>query len=606
MFQSYEVNTTSETVAERTGLLRKEIQRAEIDVFLIPHADTHQNEYLPPNEERLAWITSFDGSAGFAIVSATKAVLFVDGRYTLQANKQTDTDIFTIEDLIATPPSKWIKTNLQSGVRIGFDPWLFTISQNKTFEKAAAKIGAKLVACANLVDLVWQDRPPEPKTPISVHPIDFAGVEASNKLAELDSKVSEAGADMILISDLVSIAWLFNIRGSDTAHTPLVIAFALLPVDGKPLLFVDATKLNQASTAHLEPLCELLAPEHLETVLAERSKGSKVFCSSSNTPFHLASVITDAGGELVIGSDPVTLPRATKNHAELAGAKSAHLRDGVAVARFLAWLDRQTPGNIDEITAAIQLEKFRTETARRMNSELLEISFDTISGAGPNGAIVHYRVNKDSNAPLLDGSLYLVDSGAQYRDGTTDITRTIAVGAPPDGAIEDFTLVLKGHIAIAIACFPTGTRGIDLDVLARNALWKRGRDYSHGTGHGVGSFLSVHEGPQSISRRGMSPLKPGMIISNEPGIYREGKYGIRIENLIYVEPAKEIPGGNIPVHSFSNLTWVPIDLRLVDPHLLVSEELQWLNNYHSRVRETLSPWLDEVDCDWLNQATRKI
>ncbi len=606
MFQNFEASTKSETVAERIALLRKEMLRAEIDVFLIPHSDTHQNEYLPPNEERLAWISSFDGSAGFAVVSADRAVLFVDGRYTIQANSQTDTSIFDIEDLVATPPSKWIEKNLGADTRVGFDPWLFTISQKKTYENAAEKIDAKLVSTENLIDRIWQDRPAEPITPISIQPMDYAGVEASQKLADLRQKIGESEADMILISDLASIAWLFNIRGSDIIHTPITIAFALIPVDGKAVLFIHPEKLDEPTTAYLADLCEVRAPDDLQPVLADKSKGNKVYCSSSSVPAHLGDVITEAGGEIVTGSDLVALPRAIKNEVELEGAKSAHLRDGVAVTQFLAWLDRQTPGTIDEISAATQLENLRSETARRMNSELMEISFDTISGSGPNGAIVHYRVTRQTNAMLLDNSLYLVDSGGQYRDGTTDITRTVAIGTPPKQAITDFTLVLKGQIAISTARFPAGTRGVDLDVLARNALWKQGLDYAHGTGHGVGSFLSVHEGPQSISRRSMTPLKPGMIISNEPGMYREGKYGIRIENLIYVEPAQELAEGNVPVHSFGNLTWVPIDLRLVNPDLLVNEEQTWLNDYHAQVREMLTPWLDPADTEWLEQATRQI
>ncbi|MEM7464851.1 MAG: aminopeptidase P family protein [Pseudomonadota bacterium] len=606
MFQNFEASTKSETVTERIALLRKEMLRAEIDVFLIPHSDTHQNEYLPPNEERLAWISSFDGSAGFAIVSADKAVLFVDGRYTIQARNQTDTSVFEIEDLVDTPPSKWIEKNLGAETRIGFDPWLFTISQKKTYEKAAEKIDANLISTDNLVDRVWQDRPAEPVKPVTIHPIDYAGVEASQKLADLRQKIGESDADMILISDLASIAWLFNIRGSDIIHTPLTLAFALIPVDGKAIVLINPEKLDETTKAYLAGLCEICAPDELQVILAEKARESRVYCSNTSIPSRLGDMVTDAGGKVVTGSDLVALPRAIKNEVELEGAKSAHLRDGVAVTQFLAWLDRQTPGTIDEISAATQLENLRSETARRMNSELMEISFDTISGAGPHGAIVHYRVTRQSNAMLLENSLYLVDSGGQYRDGTTDITRTVALGTPPNQAITDFTLVLKGHIAISTARFPAGTRGIDMDVLARNALWKRGLDYAHGTGHGVGSFLSVHEGPQSISRRSMTPLKAGMIISNEPGLYREGKYGIRIENLIYVEPAQEHAEGNVPVHSFGNLTWVPIDLRLVDPQLLLEEERTWLNDYHAHVRELLTPWLDPADCRWLEQATRQV
>jgi Xaa-Pro aminopeptidase len=606
MFQQFSVTATPGDGVTRVEMLREKLRQNGLHAFLVPHGDEHQNEYLPPCNERLAWLTGFTGSAGFCIVLLDRAILFVDGRYTLQAAQQTDPAVFTIENLVETPPSKWLAANLQEGGKIGYDPWLITIGQKKNFAGKVAKAGASLAASDNLVDKIWHDRPAQPLGQVQIHPLDLAGRDSSDKIAELNAFVADYGADLCLLTDPTSIAWTFNIRGSDVAHTPLALAYAILARDGKPSLFIDPRKLDERAARHLDDLAWRRAPTELRTTLLSWARGKKVLCDPERVSAGFAELVDAAGGEVVNGRDPVVLPRAIKNDAEIAGSRAAHLRDGVALAKFLAWLDRQPPGSIDEIVAARRLEEFRAATAAQLNSELRDLAFDTISGAGANGAIVHYRVNEKTNAVLGRDSLYLVDSGAQYPDGTTDITRTVPIGEPPEGAREDFTLVLKGHIAIATARFPAGTRGMDLDPLARAALWRTGRDYLHGTGHGIGSYLAVHEGPQSLSRRGKEVLRTGMILSNEPGFYRAGKYGIRIENLVLVTPALELPGGNSVVHAFETLSLAPIDLRLIDPALLDDGEIAWLDSYHARVQHELSPHLSAEDRQWLEQATQAV
>ncbi len=583
MFQTFEVKSNPAAVAPRIALVRQAMLRSGFDALLVPHGDEYQNEYLPPCAERLAWLTGFTGSAGFAIVTQNAAVLFVDGRYGLQAREQTDTAIVTIESLVDLPPEEWLAKNTRAGWKIGHDPHLLTIAAQSRFAAKIEKAGAELVAASNLVDAVWNDRPAPPSGKVSIQKMKHAGERSLDKLARLGGILRENGADYCLLTDPVSIAWTFNIRGDDIAHIPVTLAQAVLRKEGRPLLFIDSAKLNRETDAYLTQLADIFPPQAMETELRTLARGAKVMCDPERVSAALADKVTAAGGQIVKARDPVVLPRAIKNETEIAGSRAAHLRDGVAVTRFLAWLDHQPAGSLDEITAASKLEEMRATTAHALGSRLLEISFDTISGAGPNGAIVHYRVNEASNARLAPHSLYLVDSGAQYRDGTTDITRTVAIGTPPVQACEDFTLVLKGHIAIATARFPKGTRGVDIDVLARIALWRHGRDYAHGTGHGIGSYLSVHEGPQSISRRGMEPLVAGMIISNEPGFYREGQWGIRIENLVLVEPARALYGGNAETHGFDTLTLAPIDQRLIDTALMTREELVWLDAYHARV-----------------------
>jgi Xaa-Pro aminopeptidase len=504
------------------------------------------------------------------------------------------------------PPEQWLERNAKPGWKIGYDPHLLTIASRSRFARKAEKAGAELIASASLVDAVWNDRPAPPSGKVSIQKMKHAGERALDKLARLAETLREHEAGYCLLTDPVSIAWAFNIRGDDIAHIPVTLARAILSKEGRPLLFIDSAKLNREAEAYLTQLAEVHPPQELEQQLRQLAGGAKVLCDPERVSAAFADIVKAAGGEIIKARDPVVLPRAIKNETEIAASRAAHLRDGVAVTRFLAWLDRQPAGSLDEITAARKLEEVRAQTAEALGSKLLEISFDTISGSAANGAIVHYRVNEASNARIVPDSLYLVDSGAQYRDGTTDITRTVAIGTPPVAACEDFTLVLKGHIAIATARFPKGTRGVDIDVLARIALWRHGRDYAHGTGHGIGAYLSVHEGPQSISRRGMEPLVAGMIISNEPGFYREGQWGIRIENLVLVEPLTTLPGGNVGTHAFETLTLAPIDQRLIDTALMTREELVWLDAYHARVYAELSPHLDAQDRNWLESACRPL
>ena len=606
MFQSFEAPPRSAAVG-RLARLRKAMADQNLDWYLLPHGDEHQNEYLPPCAERLAFLTGFSGSAGFSLIGREQAFLFVDGRYTLQAANQVDGSDFEIRDLVNEPPARFAATLLETGSIVGFDPWTMTMGQAKSWRETCTKAGAELKPAHNLVDQIWQDRPPAPLGRAWLHSERFAGRTAQDKLGELAGKLQAAGADCLLVTDPASIAWTFNLRGSDVAHNPLALAFAILFADGrKPVVFIDRRKLDDATETGLEALAQLQKPSELETWLAENAKGRKFHCDPQLVASALADCITSASGTVIEGQDPVALPRAVKNETELSGTRTAHLRDGVAMVRFLAWLDRQQPGLLDEIAAARQLEDFRRQTATAMNSELKEISFDTISGAGPHGAIIHYRVSEATNAPLEANSLYLVDSGGQYEDGTTDITRTVAVATPPEGAARDYTLVLKGHVAIAMARFPSGTRGIDLDSHARLPLWQAGKDFAHGTGHGIGAYLNVHEGPQSISKRGMQELLPGMILSNEPGYYREGHYGIRLENLVIVEEASEIADGDKSMLGFETITLCPFDRRLIETALLSADETAWLNAYHARVREALTPHLDKEDSAWLQQATKKL
>ncbi|MCF6320692.1 MAG: aminopeptidase P family protein [Rhizobiaceae bacterium] len=610
-FQNFDEKSDGKKGPERLAALRRKMQEKNLDAWLIPLSDEYQNEYPPARAQRLAWLTGFTGSAGFCIVTREDAMVFTDGRYTLQVSKQIETDHFTPADPTKIPPHKWLETWLTNRTnsrttRIGFDPWLATVAAKKQLEKRISSYGAQLVGQENLVDLIWQDQPGSPLEPVSIQPDKFSGKLARQKIEELKTHLSDNNADLCLITDPASIAWMFNIRGEDLPHTPLALGYCVLQSEGFPLLFMDKRKMSREVEAYLTQLADIHPPSRLDEELAAISSGKTILADPAKISVAMASIITARNGKIVEKTDPVILPRAIKNEAEIQGSHDAHLRDGVAVTKFLYWLDQQKPGTIDEVAAARSLENFRRTTAGKFQSELADISFDTISGAGANGAIVHYRVTRLTSATLENNSLYLVDSGGQYRDGTTDITRTIAIGTAPADAIEDFTLVLKGHIAIATARFPVGTRGVDLDPLARIALWQQGRDYAHGTGHGVGSFLAVHEGPQGISRKAMSELKPGMILSNEPGFYREGKYGIRIENLVLVKEPIEFEGGNIAVMGFETLSLAPIDLRLVDPGLMNQPELHWLNAYHGWIKRQFSRHLEESEAKWLEDATRPL
>jgi Xaa-Pro aminopeptidase len=601
MFQTFDNIGNSAKARSRLAALRREMKRRDLGALLVPRTDEYQNEYVPACAERLAWLTGFTGSAGVAIVLADKAALFVDGRYTLQAPDQTDTRVFDVKQTPETTPIDWLKKQLKKGAKIGYDPRLHSIRSMERLEKAAGEIGADLVAEeTNLVDLIWDDRPAPPAAPVSLHAIKFAGVESTVKFKLVQKELRKAKVTATVLTMPESIAWLFNIRGQDVPHTPLPLSFAIVPAKGKPQLFVAPKKLSNSVRSKLTKDADIRTPHELEDALEALGKNAtKVRLDPETASQWFAARLKDAGAEVMHGPDPCMLPKSKKNKAEIEGARTAHKRDGAAMCRFLAWLDHTAPNRtLDEIAAVKKLEALRARTG-----ELKDISFDTISGAGANGAIVHYRVTRKSNAKLKPRSLYLVDSGAQYVDGTTDITRTIAVGAPTGDMRRHYTLVLKGHIAISDARFPKGTRGADLDSFARSALWKAGLDFDHGTGHGVGSYLSVHEGPQRISKLGRTELAPGMILSNEPGYYRQGEYGIRIENLVLVTPLRKIKGGDRPMMGFETLTLAPYDRRLIDTSLLTKSERKWVDAYHARLRREIGPLLKGRDKVWLGEAT---
>ena len=605
MFQSFDALTDPSQGTERVARLRSHLEGLNLNGFLVPRADEHQGEYVPERAERLRWLTGFTGSAGAAIVLQDRAVLFVDGRYTLQAATQIDTEIFAIESLIDNPPAKWLKAQPLQGKAVGFDPWLHTIAEVKALREAIETAGGTLVAVdKNAIDAIWDDQPTAPAAEIEIHPIELAGELAKDKIARLSTVLEEANVTYTVLTDPASLAWTFNIRGGDVPHTPLALGFAIIGREGLPFVFLDHAKLTIETEAYLTQLATVFEPAELEPLLAKlAAQGAHIGLDATLAAERLRMIIDDNGGTVIDLADPARLPRAIKNEAELAGSRAAHRRDGAAIVKFLHWLDMQQPGSIDEIAAVGALEGFRRRVGEDMQMKLRDISFDTISGAGANGAIVHYRVTTKTNRELQDGELYLVDSGGQYQDGTTDITRTIAIGSPSEEMCQRATLVLKGMIAISMLRFPAGTRGSDIDAFARQALWQAGLDYAHGTGHGVGSYLAVHEGPQRIAKSGAQPLLAGMIISNEPGYYKTDAYGIRLENLIVVRPPEAIAGGDIDMHDFETLTLAPFDRRLIRTDILSAAELDWLNAYHARVRAEIGPLVDGPVLAWLEAAT---
>ncbi|WOC17011.1 aminopeptidase P family protein [Pseudochrobactrum sp. MP213Fo] len=604
MFQNFEVSSNPATGAPRVAKLREELSRLHLDGFLVPRADEHQGEYVPLRAQRLGWLTGFTGSAGAALVLKTKAYVFVDGRYTLQVRTQTDPAVFEVENLVDNPPARWLEQN-GKGLVIGFDPWLHTINEARALKAALEAQGGKLVPVQdNLVDLIWTDQPAAPLEPVSIQPLQYAGIAPREKLNSLRDAVAECGASATILTDPSSVAWAFNIRGRDVSNTPLPLSFALIAANGEHILFIDKRKLPIETEAYLTQLSRIVAPNLMESTLTDlAAKGASFMLDPALAAEKLQMLITENDGTVIEGTDPARLPRALKNNTELDGSRAAHERDGVAMVKFFTWLSSQPAGSVDEISAAKQLEASRTTVGEMFQMPLADLSFDSISGAGPDGAVIHYRVNTDTNRTLNDGELYLIDSGAQYRDGTTDITRTVAIGKASDIEKKTFTLVLKGMIALSRLRFPVGTRGQDIDAFARAALWQHGFDYAHGTGHGVGSYLAVHEGPQSISKRGAHELKTGMIISNEPGYYRPGKFGIRIENLIAVNEPQMVDGGDIAMHSFETLTFCPIDRKLIDISLLNQDELSWLNDYHAQTRDKLLPHCSDEERNWLIEAT---
>ena len=587
---------------ERVAALRAAMREARIDGYLVPRADEHQSEYVPANAERLAWLTGFSGSAGMAVILADRAALFVDGRYTLQAPEQVDTGVFTIVSTVGKTPESWLGETLTAGQVLGYDPWLHTPDGVARLEKAAAKAGAALRPVeGNCVDANWAGRPRQPAGRVVAHPIEHAGETVEAKLGRIREKLGEAKVAALVISDPHNLAWAFNLRGEDVAHTPLALGYAIVPVQGRPSLFLASSDIDAGARTALQPLADLRPRAAFEDALDGLGRaGDRVRLDAATAASALKTLIEAAGGTADIGPDPITAMKAVKNAAEIAGSRAAHHRDGVAVTRFLAWLAREGRNDLSEIAAVEALEDFREQSGL-----LREVSFPTISGSGPNGAIVHYRVTRATDRAVQDGELFLIDSGAQYADGTTDITRTVAVGTPSEEMRARFTRVLQGHIAIATALFPKGTTGAQIDAFARRPLWEAGLDFDHGTGHGVGAFLSVHEGPQRIAKTGTVALEPGMILSNEPGYYRAGAYGIRIENLVLVEE-RTIPGGERPMLGFETLTLAPLDRSLILSELMSAAEIAWLDAYHARVREALSPDLDPETRGWLEVVTRPL
>jgi Xaa-Pro aminopeptidase len=602
-FQSFEDQSDAATCAPRLAALRAELAKRGLDGFLVPRADEHQGEYVSRRAERLAWLTAFTGSAGAAVVLKDKAAIFVDGRYTLQVREQTDTRLFEPRDLMAEGPAAWIAANALKDVRVGYDPWLHTANGVEVLRASAAQAGAELVACtSNPIDAVWTDQPGAPLVKAVPHALALSGESAESKRMRIAEDLRNHRVDVGVITLPDSICWLLNIRGGDIPHTPFVLCFALLHADGSTDLFIDARKTSPELIQHLGNAVRVKEREEFPLAL-DALAGKTVLADPANCAAAVFDRLAIAGAAVKRGPDPCQLPKACKNAVEIEGMRAAHVRDGAALTRFLAWVAREAPGgHLTEIEAAEALEGYR-----RAADSLVDLSFDSISGVAPHAAIPHYRVTRSSNRTIGRDEIFLIDSGGQYPDGTTDVTRTIIVGTATPEMRDRFTRVLKGHIALATIRFPEGTTGAALDAFARKPLWDAGLDYDHGTGHGVGAYLSVHEGPQNISKKPiLQALKPGMICSNEPGFYKAGEYGIRIENLVVVSEPHPVPGGERGMMHFETITLAPIDLELVEPSLLTDDERAWLNAYHARVRETLSRQVDPETRAWLTHATRAL
>jgi Xaa-Pro aminopeptidase len=600
MRQTFDESTDRSFGPKHVPLIRKAMADQGLDGFVVPHEDEHQNEYLPAANDRLAWATGFTGSAGAAVIMKDKAAVFVDGRYTLQVRDQVDQETFEIRDLVDGGVPAYLEDAAGKGQAIGYDPHLHSPDALDRLKAAAAKAGAELrPVTPNPLDTAWgQARPPQPTAPVVPHPLQYAGEDSTSKRHRIGDSLAARGADAAVITAPASIAWLFNVRGGDVIRSPLPLGQAILNADGSARLFLDPAKITPELPAWLGNQVRLETPADLPQALAEL-RGKAVLVDPGQSSAWYFEALGGSGASVVRGDDPCVLPRACKNPVEIEGTKRAHARDGAALTRFLHWV--ATEGQVnppDEIEAVSRLEAFREETGA-----LKDLSFDTIAGAASNGAIVHYRPTERLNKRSEVGSLLLVDSGAQYLDGTTDVTRTVAIGEPSQEMRERFTLVLKGHLALARVRFPAGTTGSALDALARMALWAHGLDYDHGTGHGVGSYLGVHEGPHRISKAPNSvALRPGMIVSNEPGYYKEGAYGIRIETLQFVTEAAMIEGGERPMLGFETLTLAPVDRRLVAKAIMTPEELAQLDAYHARVLAVVGPqvpgdvraWLEDV------------
>ena len=584
---------------DRLKALREQLVRQKLDGFVVPLTDEHMSEYVGAYAQRLAWLTGFQGSAGSAVVLPEEAAIFVDGRYTLQVREQVDGAHWQYQSVPQTSVAAWLGIHAPGGGRIGYDPWLHTSAWVKQASAALAERGAELVAVdTNPVDSVWPDRPAPSAAKLVVHDDRYAGRSAAAKRQDMADWLIDRKADAAVLSALDSIAWTFNIRGRDVERTPVALAYAIVHADATADLYVAPEKIDEAVRAHLGNAVRI-HDRGVFPVALEALAGKVVAVDPERAVAAIFERLETGGAKVLSVRDPAVLPKAVKNPVEIAGHKAAQARDGAALSRYLHWVATEAPkGGVTEMSAADRLEAFRKDTG-----VLEDLSFDTISGAGPNGAVVHYRVEDRTNRPLETGTLYLVDSGGQYRDGTTDITRTVAIGTPSAEMRHRFTLVLKGHVALARATFPKGTRGSQLDVLARQYLWAEGLDYAHGTGHGVGSFLSVHEGPQRIATfgGGDEPLQPGMILSNEPGYYKTGEYGIRIENLVLVVE-RPLDGGETTPLGFETLSFAPIDRTLIEVALLDAGERAWIDGYHAQVLAIVGPQLEGAAKDWLETA----
>ena len=594
------------THADRLDALRRQLTADGLNGFVVPLTDAHLSEYIGADAARLAWLTGFGGSAGTAVVLADQAAIFTDGRYTLQVRDQVDPALWSYQGVPETSVAAWLGEHAPAGGRIGYDPWLHTRAWVHSARDALGSRAELAPVAANPVDAVWTDRPAPSDAPLTPHPIELAGRSSAEKRDAMADSLRAGDADAAVIAALDSIAWTFNVRGADVERTPVALTWALVHADGTADLFADAHKIGPDVARHLGNGVRVHDyagfTGHLSTFA-----GRTVVADPERTVAAVFDALEAAGATVVAGRDPAVLPKATKNAVEIAGQRAAQTRDGAALARFLHWLSVEAPaGRLDELSAAARLQTFREDTGR-----LVDLSFDAISGAGPNGAIMHYRASPETNRAIEPGSLYLIDSGAQYRDGTTDVTRTIAVGEPTPEMRDRYTRVLRGHVAIARAVFPDGTRGGQIDAFARRALWEAGLDYAHGTGHGVGSFLSVHEGPQRIAKPAGGqagtdePLRAGMILSNEPGYYKPGAYGIRIENLVLVAP-RDIAGAEGAMLGFETLTFAPFDRALIDFDLLSAAERGWIDDYHREVEARIGPELDGVARDWLRSACRPL
>ncbi|HEV7157723.1 MAG TPA: aminopeptidase P family protein [Caulobacteraceae bacterium] len=598
MRQTFDETTDRSFGPRHAPLIRQAMASQGLDGFVVPHEDEHQNEYLPEANARLAWATGFTGSAGAAVIFKDKAAIFVDGRYTLQVRDQVDQGLYEIRDLVEGGPPAWLEAHAEPGWTIGYDARLHSPDALARLTAAAEKAGARMRAVdVNPLDAAWAgERPAQPTAPVVPQPLEFAGEDSGSKRARIGKALAENGAAAAVITAPASIAWLFNVRGGDVARSPLPLAQAIVNADGSARLFLDPAKVTPELPAWLGNAVRLERPEDLAPALDELA-GRKVVIDPASSSAWYFEVLTGAGAEIISAADPCALPRARKNAVEIAGAKAAHVRDGAALSSFLHWLasEARLPDEVEAVTA---LEAFREATGA-----LKDLSFDTIAGAGSNGAIVHYRPTRRLNRKSEAGSLMLIDSGAQYLDGTTDVTRTVAIGQPTPEMKQRFTLVLKGNLALAAVRFPAGTTGSALDALARMALWAHGLDYDHGTGHGVGAYLGVHEGPQRIAKQPNAvPLEAGMIVSNEPGYYKEGAYGIRIENLQVVTPAEDIPGGDRPMLGFETLTLAPIDRNLVEVGLLSAQERAQFDAYHARVLAEIGPKVEPAVRAWLEKV----